>query len=277
MANGDAAAAAGMDVVSGAADIKKSYDEINKTRDYLAGHETAGGHPAASVISSGQLPITKGGTGAATFAAALAALHAVEQGGGTGMGTNRIRIGWASDSSGVIVQVDNTVIGKIYFGTPPNPDLSSYQQKGVNYEAGNGVLVSPGGRNSTATSGYAAAYFNGDGTLRISPSALRFKENIVEWEESDLDAFLALRDVKYTLIGDTEHVVHVGWIAEEVIAAGLEEIVPTNTDPEAEDFGLPISIDYALAVIPLHMLAKRQAAQIADLTARIESLEANRG
>lgn len=36
MANGDAAAAAGMDVVSGTADRRQGYDEVNKTRDYIA-------------------------------------------------------------------------------------------------------------------------------------------------------------------------------------------------------------------------------------------------
>jgi len=36
MANGDAAAAAGMAVVSGTAQVKLGYDEINKSRDYIA-------------------------------------------------------------------------------------------------------------------------------------------------------------------------------------------------------------------------------------------------
>lgn len=36
MANGDIAAAAGMDVVPPTADIRQGYDEINRTRDYLA-------------------------------------------------------------------------------------------------------------------------------------------------------------------------------------------------------------------------------------------------
>lgn len=36
MANGDAAAAKGMDVVAGSADRRLGYDEINKTRDYVA-------------------------------------------------------------------------------------------------------------------------------------------------------------------------------------------------------------------------------------------------
>lgn len=54
MTNGDAAAAVGMDVVAGAADLRLAYDEINKSRDYLAAHRTAGTHPA-SAINSGTL------------------------------------------------------------------------------------------------------------------------------------------------------------------------------------------------------------------------------
>ena len=51
MANGDAAAAAGMDTVPGTADRRDGYDEINKTRDYLAAHQTGGTHPASAITS----------------------------------------------------------------------------------------------------------------------------------------------------------------------------------------------------------------------------------
>ena len=54
MSNGDAAAAVGMDTVPGTADLRNSYDEHNKTRDYLAAHQTGGTHPA-SAITSGTL------------------------------------------------------------------------------------------------------------------------------------------------------------------------------------------------------------------------------
>lgn len=55
MTNGDAAAAAGLAVVSGATgDVRDGYDEINKTRDYIANHMTAGTH-GASAINSGTL------------------------------------------------------------------------------------------------------------------------------------------------------------------------------------------------------------------------------
>lgn len=54
MAIGDAAAAAGMNVVAGTDDRRKGYEEINRSRDYLAAHQTSGTHPA-SAITSGTL------------------------------------------------------------------------------------------------------------------------------------------------------------------------------------------------------------------------------
>ena len=51
MADGDAAAAVGMDVVLGTADLRQGYNEINKTRDYLANHQTGGTHPASAIAS----------------------------------------------------------------------------------------------------------------------------------------------------------------------------------------------------------------------------------
>ena len=62
MANGDAAVAAGMDVVSGTADRRLGYDEINKTRDYIAQRTSA------------VTPVARGGTGADNAAAARANL-----------------------------------------------------------------------------------------------------------------------------------------------------------------------------------------------------------
>lgn len=62
MANGDKAAAVGMDTVAGTEDIRLSYDEINKSRDYLADHQTDGSHRAEQ-ITTGVFPPARGGTG----------------------------------------------------------------------------------------------------------------------------------------------------------------------------------------------------------------------
>ena len=87
MANGDAAAAAGLDTVAGTSDLRQGYDEINKTRDYLADHMTTGTH-AATAINSGvldaaripNLPGTKITSAVASATAATSAGYATSAG-----------------------------------------------------------------------------------------------------------------------------------------------------------------------------------------------------
>ena len=83
MANGDAAAALGMDVVLPSDAVQDGYDEINKSRDYLANHITSGTHSAAQitsgVLAADRIPViqvSKGGTAATTAAAARTNLGA---------------------------------------------------------------------------------------------------------------------------------------------------------------------------------------------------------
>lgn len=74
MANGDAAAAVGMDVVPDISDLRKGYDEINKTRDYIANHRTSNaGHTVAQITGLQAALDGKGGTGEVAAAAASAA------------------------------------------------------------------------------------------------------------------------------------------------------------------------------------------------------------
>lgn len=66
MATGDAAAAVGMDVVPGTADRRQGFEEINKTRDYLAEHRTTGGHPWDKVTNKPNV-VTSPGTQSMTL------------------------------------------------------------------------------------------------------------------------------------------------------------------------------------------------------------------
>lgn len=83
MANGDAAAAFGFDIVLPSDAVQDGYDEINKSRDYIANHATSGTHSAAQITSgvlgAARLPVIqvdKGGTGATTAADARTNLGA---------------------------------------------------------------------------------------------------------------------------------------------------------------------------------------------------------
>lgn len=58
MAIGDAADAAGMDILAGTEDLRDTYIEHNRTRDYLANHQTSGTHDAAA-INAGVLALAR--------------------------------------------------------------------------------------------------------------------------------------------------------------------------------------------------------------------------
>jgi hypothetical protein len=83
MAIGDAAAALGFDLVLATDDVRLGYEEINKSRDYLASDITSGTRSAAQITSGvfavNRLPVIqvdKGGTGATTAAGARTNLGA---------------------------------------------------------------------------------------------------------------------------------------------------------------------------------------------------------
>ena len=83
MANGDAAAALGFDLVLATDDVREGYSEINKSRDYLANDITSGTRSAAQITSGifatdrlPIVPIAKGGTNATTAPQALTNLGA---------------------------------------------------------------------------------------------------------------------------------------------------------------------------------------------------------
>lgn len=61
----------------------------------------------------------------------------VEQGGGADMGTNKMYIGWATDASGVVVQVDSTTVGKMVLSTA---DTNTYSIPNFNYNHTTDIL-----------------------------------------------------------------------------------------------------------------------------------------
>lgn len=138
MANGDAAADVGMDVVPGTADLRLGYDEINKTRDYIAAHQTGGTHPA-SAISSGILA-----------AARIPDLDAAKIGSGT------------LDAA----RVPNLNANKITSGNITRPVLTS----------GAGRFGAAWDNNIVSTR--RAVWMESDGTLGHTASSRRYKVNV---------------------------------------------------------------------------------------------------
>lgn len=137
-----------------------------------------------------------------------------------------------------------------------------------------GILQSNGSYSNTTASA-ANVNIDSNGKLLRSTSSLKYKTNVETLEDSYADAILNARPVWYnsTASGDTENADwgYWGFIAEEIADIDPRLVFygkDSDGNLEAE------SVQYDRFVPHLVNLVKRQKDQIADLTARIEALEA---
>ena len=254
MANGDAAVAAGMDVVSGTADRRLGYDEINKTRDYIAQRTSA------------VTPVARGGTGADTAAGARANLG-VGTAGTRADGyfaralTNLVGLRWTGSRLKIII--DNiadagdiattgdidTLAGNIASLTVNKRDIGDGA-----FPAATPVLV-PHAYNNPVTAGtYYALYVQPDGRLGRTPSAAKYKHDIEDYDGS----VLGIRPVLYVLNDDPYQTVRLGVIADD--ADDIEPLLVQRNDGEIEGFS------YELLAVALLRDVQR-------LEARVRALE----
>ena len=127
---------------------------------------------------------------------------------------------------------------------------------------------------SVASPSYQLGY-NFDGTnwsVVFVTSSRRYKQDI-EAADLDPDAVLGIRPVTFRDIASVEKSgvdapVNFGVIAEELHDLGLGDLLVTYKDGE------PDAVKYDRIGLALVPAIKRQAEQIADLTARLEALEA---
>lgn len=259
MANGDAAASAGMAVLIGTEDRRLGYDEINRTRDYIA------------LRTYDVLPVAKGGTGGTSAAAARTALGAAS----------------AADLAGKApVNHSHTELrsGAARFGYG-NSEWNTTQGLYANSYIGTGGSLFTYG-STPAGSGAQVAYIDASGRVGRGASSRRYKENITD--AGDLgDIWPTLHE--YQMIGDTER--KIGYIAEELVDTDAERFVVYQTEitVDLDEFGniirtvelsrdeegnlVPDSIDF----IGLLMAQNAQLHLAVDLlTQRIEALEEGR-
>lgn len=90
-------------------------------------------------------------------------------------------------------------------------------------------FTSPGVRNRTLSTNYAAVYVDGNGVIGIVPSVAS-KKNILGDYAVDMTKWLALPIRRYTYKDDTVGTVRIGFIADDLAAAGLTEFVQYDTD-----------------------------------------------
>lgn len=143
---------------------------------------------------------------------------------------------------------------------------------GANLTAGGRVTSaaafrSTGSRAYVMTVGYAGAWLDGDGTLGISPSSIRFKTDVEQWQP-DIERLLLLRAVmfRYDLPGaDPDAPKQIGFIAEELDALGFPEFLFYDPD------GVVEGINYDRLTVALLVLAQTQETRLQNLEARLDA------
>jgi hypothetical protein len=189
-----------------------------------------------------------------------------------------------NSGAGVTTGSDNTIIGGYQgSGAPISATGSNYivLSDGV----GNARLIINGSTGYFQTGLGASSPYNAttasaanvnifsDGALYRSTSALKYKQDIRDIEEIDINL---LRGVRYKskCKGDDQTKDHFGIVADEVDAAGIKELVSYGAEGEVEGFQYErLTVVLLKSLQETKALNNTQAATITALTARITALE----
>ncbi len=262
MATGDAALAAGMDVVDPATDlVRDGADAINYTRDQIAQRTNA------------VTPVAKGGTGATNAAAARTNLDvpSVASTVENGVAGTRIRLTFQSGTGRVRVRTGPTDRGDIAYVADVDAARSDAAAAAGGRVAKSGDTMTGNldvpnlgvagnifnGGATPATSGWTVAYFNSDGRLSKGASSEAYKKFISRIDpESMGNVFPDL--YRYQMRrGDGSW--RYGWIAQRLAEdPDLQRFVVYNADGEPE------SIDFISLLIVQNAELHRRLRAIED-------------
>jgi hypothetical protein len=269
MANGDAAAAAGLQTFAPTQDIRLGYDNDNIRGDELAAHLISGTHPA-SAITSGVLDIARI---PAITADRVPALDSSKITTGT-FGTDRISGYGTGTWSGLVSgQVSNTVPNQmgtlgLTGGLSAGGGISSTGggiSASGDISAGSNVY---GGNTYNQTNVPARAMYVGtNGLFGIGSSSRKFKKDIKD-AELNVDAILqiAVRHFVYKKTFSEDQSIQIGVIAEELHDLGLHDFVIYDNDE-------PIAVHYDKLALAALIAIQAQSARLDTLEARLEALE----
>jgi hypothetical protein len=143
----------------------------------------------------------------------------------------------------------------------------------IRYSSADGFYILNGGfraadvYNVNVGGTYRSAYINSSGIFGGLTSSIRYKENI-ENISYGLDEVMQLRAVTFNYKSDPTAPRSVGFIAEEVDAIGLKELVSYNEENKPE------TVHYELMTSLLTKAIQEQQALIQNQQAMIEALEA---
>ncbi len=120
--------------------------------------------------------------------------------------------------------------------------------------------------NRPAAGTITAIGFDTNGDLKASSSSLRYKHDIEDYDKG-LAEVMQLRSVSFKFNGEEN--TNIGFIAEEVDALGLTEVMLYNEEEQPE------GVIYANMVSLLTKAIQEQQSIINELKVRIETLESN--
>ncbi len=274
MAIGDAAAAAGMDLVSGAEQANTLDTEDNRTRDYIVQFTTWAkitGKPlsfpnsdvsgAAAVSAAGKLA-RFGETGHLSFPSPVSGNHPATK------SYVDDTAGSASVSAGSLMRRNSS--GQVSVGSPTSGNHATpkdYVDEQVDTAvdiAGQAIdgFLDSAVYSRTLSGSYRNVYVNSNGTLGWVPSSRTVKKNITNWTP-DRQAILAMQLVQfqYKVAIDPDGAIQHGLIAEQLDELGLHWLVDYGTT------GTPEGVRYDLIGLALLSVVQDHEARLAALEA----------
>jgi len=176
----------------------------------------------------------------------------IGQGSFTAAGSNTTGMYTGASGAGLVVLTDAFNVSTRVAGT-------------TLFSIGTGGIITSTGTYSNTSAGVANMFVQTDGTFyRGGVSALKYKQNVRDLELIDINKFRAVR-YKSKCEFDDQTIDYFGFIADEVDAAGIKELITYGADGEVEGF------QYERFTVVLLKELQKQQALITQLTARLDA------